>query len=64
VTSKEARSRWYHNGGKHSQMLSNRRMLLRNRLAWAYIKENLPDIAVEIKRETNKQMEENNEIQP
>lgn len=45
-------------------MLSNRRMLLRNRLAWAYIKENLPDIAVEIKRETNKQMEENNEIQP
>jgi hypothetical protein len=56
VTSKEARNRWYHNGGKHSQMLSNRRMLLRNRIAWAYIKENLPDIANEITEETNKQL--------
>ena len=37
-------------------MLSNKRMLLRNRLAWAYIKENLPQIAVKITKETNKQL--------
>ena len=56
MTTKEARNRWYHNGGKHSQMLSNKRMLLRNRLAWAYIKENLPKIANEISETTNKQL--------
>lgn len=56
MTTKEARNRWYHNGGKESQMLSNKRMLLRNRLAWAYIKENLPHIAVKITKETNKQL--------
>lgn len=56
MTTKEARNRWYHNGGKHSQMLSNKRMLLRNRLAWAYIKDNLPHIAFDITQETNKQI--------
>lgn len=59
MTSKEARNRWYHNGGKHSQMQSNKRMLLRNRLAWAYIKENLPHIAFDITEETNKQLGDN-----
>lgn len=59
MTSKEARNRWYHNGGKHSQMLSNRRMLLRNRLAWAYIKENMPLVAERIQKETNKQLGDN-----
>lgn len=40
-------------------MLSNRRMLLRNRLAWAYIKENMPLVAERIQKETNKQLGDN-----
>jgi len=46
----------YHNGGKHSQMLSNKRMLLRNRLAWQHIKAHHPDVAEVIIKETNKQL--------
>jgi hypothetical protein len=56
VTTKEARNRWYHNGGKYSQMLSNKRMLLRNRLAWQHIKAHHPDVAEVIMKETNKQL--------
>ena len=58
MTTKEARNRWYHNGGKHSQMLSNKRMLLRNRLAWAWIRDNHPDVAGDLIKETNKQLGE------
>lgn len=59
MTTKEARNRWYHNGGKHSQILSNKRMLLRNRLAWAYLKEHLPQVAEQIQQETNNQLGDN-----
>lgn len=58
MTTKEARNRWYHNGGKHSQMLSNKRMLIRNRLAWAWIRDNHPDVADDLIKETNKQLGE------
>ena len=56
MTTAEQRRRWYHNGGKHSQMLSNKRMLLRNRLAWAWIQANHPEVAYDIIQETNNQI--------
>ena len=56
MTTAEQRRRWYHNGGKHSQMLSNKRMLLRNRLAWAWVQANQPGVADDIIQETNKQI--------
>jgi hypothetical protein len=57
TTTVEQRRAWYRtSAGKASQLRSNKRLLLRNRLAWQWVLDNHPEQAQQIINTTNEQI--------
>jgi hypothetical protein len=57
TTTVAQRRAWYKTpAGKASQLRSNKRLLLRNRLAWQWVLENHPEQAQQIINTTNEQI--------